>query len=273
MKRYINILLLASLFLGCTEEIEIDLDTTYERIVFDGRITNENKQHFVKITRSADYFYNQPAPKITGADVTISDGTNIFTLTESEPGLYLTDSIQGVPGKTYTMEALFDGEIYTASSCMMHCDPIDSITFEAINSEWYKGWLYILIYAQEPADEENFYLWHVYRNDTLMTDTLSEAYFSDDTFINGSYIYGEAVQWVKAEHPDTITLEMHSLNEPYYNFVLEVLLETVWDGGPFDGPPANISTNISNDALGFFTAYAVQRKTAVVPENVPESEW
>ena len=271
MKRYIAIILIAIpfIFSACTEEIHIDLDSTYDRIVIEGYFTDEYKVHQVKITKSADYFSNASAPAITGATVTISDGTNTFNLTEIEDGLYETDTMAGVPGNTYTLNASIDGTIYTASSYMFTCPPMDSIGFA--RNIWDDEWIDVLIYAQEPGDEINHYAWRAYKNDTLVTDTLHEVEFSDDVFINGSYVNGVEVQYVQAEIGDTIMLEMHSITEDYYEYMLKVMLETVWNGGPFDGPPANFYGNLSNEALGFFAVYSVQWQTGIIPPDIPDA--
>jgi len=257
--------------MSCTEEITIELDSTFERIVIEAEITDELKQHQVKITKSADYFSNTPAPAVTGAIVTITDGTNTYNLTETTAGIYLTDSIRGIPGNTYTLSANISGEMYEATGYMFTCPVMDSINF-AIN-EWDEELINVLIYAQEPGDEVNHYAWKAYKNDTLVTDTLREVTFSDDLFINGSYVSGVEVQYIEAVPGDTIMLEMLSIEESYYDFILKVMSETDWDGGPFDGPPANFYGNISNEALGFFAVYSIQRKTAVIPDDVAKMEY
>lgn len=263
-----NILLILLSFLisifSCTEKIDIDLDSTYERIVVEGYLTDENKPHQVKITKSADYFSNKPAGPITGATVSINDGNTNFNLTETNPGIYETDTMSGVPGKNYTLSIDINGNNYTASEYMHICPPIDSIGLKKyrLDSEY----IAVLIYAQEPGNETNHYAWLAYKNDTLVTDTLREVFFSDDIFIDGSYINGVDVQYVEAGYGDIITLEMLSITKEYYDYMLKVMLETDWNGGPFDGPPANFYGNISNEALGYFAVYSIERKTAIVSE-------
>jgi len=251
-------------FFSCTEKVDIELDSTYERVVVEGNLTNEYKNHQVKISKSADYFANKPAEPITGADVSITDGTLIFELTEVDPGLYETEEMGGIPGKTYTLNIAIDAKKYSASDYMHTCPPIDSIGFKRFKMD--SNYIALVIFAQEPAEETNYYAWRAYRNDTLVTDTLNEIFISDDTFINGNYINGTEVQYIKAKKDDLITLEMLSITKPYYDFITKIMLETDWDGGPFDGPPANFYGNISNEALGFFAVYSVERKTAIISE-------
>ncbi len=275
---------------ACTEPFDVTLDSTHIRMVVQGSISNERMAHQVSLTKSADYFSNAPAPRVTGASVSISDGENTFTLTEISDGWYETDTITGEIGKTYTLTILSEGETYTASSKLNYCTPIDSINFGYYDiSDYYEEeedadssgietepYLAILINAQEPETPGDFYIWNVYRNNVLESDTLYELNFSDDLFSNGEYWYNEEVQWYEeAIIGDTVTLEMQAVPEDYYHYIIEVLSVTVWNAGPLGGPPANPVGNISNGAMGFFLAYSVQRNTKIVPEKEEwiEMEW
>jgi len=58
---------------------------------------------------------------------------------------------------------------------------------------------------------------------------------------------------------------MFSISGDYYDYLVGLMLETVWKGSPWDGPPANAASNISNGALGYFRAS--DRKTATTRIN------
>ncbi len=260
---------------ACTESLDVDLDSAHVRLVVQGSISDELKTHQVSLTKSADYFSNRPADRVTGATVTISDGENTFNLTEISDGLYETDTIIGEIGKTYTLTIDSEGETYTSSCYLNYCAPIDSINFGYYDwSEYYETndtMLYILLNALEPETPGDFYLWNVYKNGVLESDTLHEVYFSDDIFVNGNYMYDVMVQLVEdVSIGDTITLEMQAITEEYYNYITQIMTETIWNMGPLDGPPANPAGNISNGAMGFFLAYSVENITSIVPE---EDEW
>ncbi len=253
------------LFTSCTELIDIRLDEGDVVIVIEGEISNEPGRHLVKVTRSAGYFANQPAPRVSGATVSINDGANVYLLTEEEPGYYYTGAdVFGEPGKTYQLSVIIDGTEYNASSQMKPVMPIDSIQFS--RSVEQDGYWEVLLFAQEPDTPGDYYMWRSYRNDTLLTDSISKIIFLGDDLINGRYLNGLIVQQVEAEPGDEITLEMLAVPQDYFQFVLTLLIESRWRGGPFDGPPANIRGNISNGALGFFVAYSQTREKRVLPE-------
>lgn len=284
MKKLIYIIIGFILLLSsCTEPYDTELDSGYVRLVVQGSITNELKPHQVYLSKSADYFSNEAAPRVTGADVSISDGENTFYLSEISDGIYETDTIAGEVGKTYTLTITTEGETYEASCYLNYCPPIDSINFGFYDLSAYDiidSSAYILLNAMEPATPDNYYMWNAYRNGVLETDTLNEVYFSDDQFINGYYMYDAEVAWVrKVEVDDTITLEMLAITEEYYDYLNQVMTVTEWNMGPFGGPPANPNGNImevnnngnnNDDPLGFFLAYSVFRITDIVP---PKEEW
>jgi len=274
MKKLIYILIVVLAFVSsCTEPYDVTLDSTHIRLVVQGSISDIRKAHQVSLTKSADYFSNRPADRVTGATVTISDGENIFNLNEISDGLYETDTMAGVFGKTYTLTISTEGEVYTSSCYLNYCAPIDSIHFGYYdfgeNSK--DTTVYILLNALEPATPDNYYLWNVYKNGILESDTLHEVIFSDDIFVNGNYMYDVMVQWLEsAKAGDTVTLEMQAITEEYFDYINQVLAVTVWNSGPFGGPPANPKGNISNGAMGFFLAYSVETITAIVP---PKKDW
>jgi len=76
---------------ACTERIDVELDDTYTRLVVDGQLlTDAESKQYVLLSETSSYFYNQPPPPVTGADVTISDedGNSTF-LSEESPGVYM----------------------------------------------------------------------------------------------------------------------------------------------------------------------------------------
>jgi hypothetical protein len=56
----------------------------------------------------------------------------------------------------------------------------------------------------------------------------------------------------------------YSLTDEHATFIRSLLLETAWQGGLFNTASANITTNLSQGAVGFFGACGVVEKTEVV---------
>ncbi|MCX6278317.1 MAG: DUF4249 domain-containing protein [Bacteroidetes bacterium] len=264
---------------SCTEEIVIELDTTYTRLVVDGNIESDTGIYRVTLTKSADYFSNIAVPKVVNANVFLSDGFNIFPLQESEigsSGIYETHpGFAGEAGKTYTLhieipEAIAGKSVFEASSALKPVTRLDSVAAEFRPDMGREGIWTIKLWAQEPGDEVNYYLFNLYRNGVLMTDTITKKVVSDDKFYNGSYMTGVNVIYLNNAHKwetiypgDVITLQMSGITKEYFNFIDQVK-RSGFSIPFFSGPPANVQGNISNGGIGFFSAYSNSFKSAVV---------
>ncbi len=268
------------MFTSCTEKIDIDLGTTYTRFVVDGVITTDTMAHYVKLTKSIDYYTPTDVPTVSNATVTINDGFETIILEESDSiaGLYLTpENYFGVPERTYQLnielqEAINGQTSYSATSKLYDVAPVDSI--KVVYKEEWEAWE-LQLFATDPL-AVNFYMFDVYKNGKLLTDTIDEVGISDDKYFNGNFTYGAAVYYFIKENPDeelfpgdSIKLRMAGITSEYYTFVMDVMNETFEFRNPlFSGPPANISTNITNGGMGFFTAYSVSYATTIYDGEV-----
>ena len=77
---------------ACTEKIDIELDSTYARLVVEGEITSDSIKHFVMLSITSDYFSNMQAPGVQGAlvEFTFNDETIQLVENAEQPGLYET---------------------------------------------------------------------------------------------------------------------------------------------------------------------------------------
>ncbi len=282
LKTVVIITALSASLWNCTERIELELDSTYVRMVVEGSVTTDTMAHWVRLSVTSDYFYNQSAPAVTGAEVLIDDGDKIHVLMESDtlPGWYLTSpDYHGVPGRTYTLnirnvDINQDGamEEYNATSRMNPVNPIDSIQLEYFNT-FFTGYQ-VRVWAWDSPDPD-WYVFKVWKNAVLITDTLYELIVQDDQFFNGNYTYGIPSQFLSDDKPeevvnvgDTITFEINGITEDYYNYIIEAQSQVFPQTPLFSGPPANIRSNIDNDAIGFFAAYSVNYSSTIATEDI-----
>jgi hypothetical protein len=279
IKKILHIVLLAMLAAGCTEKVDLKLDTTYTRVVVDGNIQTDTGVYRVTLTKSADYFANEAVPKVVNAGVTLSDGVNSFVLhetVEGASGVYETaPGFAGQVGKHYTLHVALPESVAGINSVDASCT-LPSVThLDSIGAlfhpEWGKEGVWtIRLWAQEPGNEINYYLFNLYRNGKLMTDTITKKVVSDDKFYNGSYMTGVDVIYLNNEHKwetiypgDTIMLQMSGITKEYYDFVNQVV-QAGFNIPFFSGPPANVVGNVSNGGVGFFAAYSNSWAKAVV---------
>ncbi|MCF8369417.1 MAG: DUF4249 domain-containing protein [Bacteroidales bacterium] len=269
-----SLLIFVAVFSSCSERIEIELDPNDERLSVEGYITTDTMAHWVRLTRSKDYYSGNPVNHVSGATVTLSDGTESLVLAEDtdNPGYYRTASDYfGIPGRTYSLNINLDEEIggvkdYYAECLLNPVGDIDSI--QVVYNENWEGYE-VRIYAWEPPTT-NFYTFQVLKNGVLLNDTLNEVWISDDRYFNGNYTNGIMVGFLDANNPDEapvtgdeITLKMSGITSEYYNFIFQLQDVTFEYRNPlFSGPPANVITNIS-DGTGFFSAYSTAYSSTI----------
>jgi len=272
----IHIIILIAL--SCTERMDIELGDNYTRLVVEGSITSDTTIHTVKLTSTSSYFYNQSPPVVTGAIVEINDGSSTFKLNEKEPGIYCTPvTIYGVPGKTYTLNiklpfAIGNHTEYSASSYMFPVEKVDSVDLK-FQPEWgRKGFWEVKCFFIEP-ETSDFYRFLIYKNDKLLSDSLSEWFVTDDKFFNGNSSTGTTIAFLNQQSAneslsegDKITVEVNNIGKEFANFVWEAQAEIRGSNPLFSGPPANIKGNISNGAIGFFSAYSISRNSKITPK-------
>jgi hypothetical protein len=272
-----KVIVLALLAVSCTERINIDLDESFTRLVVDGAITTDTTAHKVILSKTSSYFYNQPAPMVSGAQVTITDGVNTFNLSEDSPGIYLTDkSVYGIPGHTYFLNIKLPVAVggfseFTASYQLHPVNPLDSIGLRFRPDYSKDGFWEVQCYVQDPPTSD-FYRFIISKNNTVITDSLQEWFVTDDRFFNGNYTNGASIanldQSKKEEiikEGDTITAEVNNIGKEYASFIWDAQSELFGSNPLFSGPPANVKGNISNGAIGFFSAYSITRAKAITP--------
>ncbi len=272
---FLSLVLLAAI--SCTERIDIQLDSSYKRLVVDGSITTDTLAHTVRLSSTSSYFYNEPAPMVAGAQLSISDGTHTYILKEDSAGIYRTEpTVFGVGGNTYTLNIKLAGAIgghadYSAVSTLYPINPLDSVGL-LFHPEWSKKGIWeVKCYVQEPPTID-FYRFLVSRNRVLLTDSLNEWFVTDDKFFNGSYTNGATVAYLSQgsaneglNKGDKVTVEVNSIGKEYANFLWEAQAELRGSNPLFSGPPSNVKGNISNGAVGFFSAYSATRSFAITP--------
>ena len=282
MLRVIIYMVLVVSMVSCQENIDFDLNTEKARLVVDGGITTEKKAHVIKLTETASFYELEPAPMAEGANVVLSDGSTTWTLIEREKGMYYTDSVQGVVGKTYRLSISYKGETYVASEHLFPVTPIDTIF--VLKEEGFdfrenvpKDFINIYLKATETKGLGDYYLWkfRVLKPDTAYWKNMTEKYrdwvYSNDEFVDGNSPeqgWGIFGGYDEKEIPSgsIVELEMYSTTKEYYNF-LDALGKQAFRGGLFDGPPANVPSNVSNGALGYFWASDISKSQSVFKDE------
>jgi hypothetical protein len=252
------LLIFVFLFCRCEKPIDVDLNSSDPRIVIEGAISDVPGDYHVKLTRSVNFDESNDFPVVSGALVKLSDDAgNTEALMETSAGVYSVTKVQGVPGRTYTLQVIDDGKVYTAISKMPLPVKIDSVIIENRPSESIDDRV-ASVKFQDPSGIENYYgitqisKWGRFAN--IIID--------DDRLQDGSTITISTP--IISKERDSVTVVLQSIDKNVYEY-LRMLEELRQEGALRQSvSAANPVSNFSNGALGYFSANSRSVKTIVV---------
>jgi len=278
MRNYIILLILSSVaFAACEKTVLLDVTQSQPHVIIEGQVTNQPGYQFVKVTWSSGFYSSGKSPRIENAAVSVSDDAgNHYDFIHNpggdadSAGYYRpAQPFVGVEGRTYHLTVQVEESLFEAKDLLSPVTAIDSLATR-INEEerddpdkvgkYYE----VLLFAKEPPATTDYYLFKFYRNDSLTVYSDTDIYSADDELL------GEDIDGIPSPvyyaPGDRARVEMYSISREGYVFYsdLQSLLNN--DGGLFGQPPSNSRTNLSNGALGFFQASALNMKEIVVQE-------
>ncbi|MFA5244546.1 MAG: DUF4249 domain-containing protein [Pedobacter sp.] len=249
---YKSILMLFTGFLiltSCEDVIDLDLQKTEPRIVIDGSISNQNENHFVRISKTIPFDASNTFNGLKGAKVslTTSGGLSV-SLKEISDGVYRSPMFRGTPGVTYKLEVIAEGKVYTASSTMPNPVLPDSISFKQL-SFFGNTRVYPNVYYKDPANVQNQYRYILKVNNKQQADIVFEDRFNDGNNVSDLIIYDSGDDLKRG---DVIDIEMQTIDRNVFKYYYAIGQIRGENGPPV--APANPDSNFSNGALGVFNA-------------------
>lgn len=270
---YILLLFIFLLNSSCRELTTLDLPAQEPNLIVEGYLHDGPGPHSVRLTLTQDYFSQAPVPLVEDAIVSISDdaGNNELLRYEGN-GVYATESLEGVAGRSYNLQIDWAGQEYVASGTLTPKADVDSLSvayFDAIPPVLDAGY-YITFYGRIPARAADYYRVKVYQNDSLYNDR-TDLLIPDSRFVPDTIIQQLLYPF---ELGDTVKVELYSLDAPMYRYYQELISLLFNDGGLFSPPPRNPTTNIRNKTnpdrspLGFFQVSSFDGGTIIIEEEV-----
>jgi hypothetical protein len=256
MKRLILPGILTLGLYACTKTVHLNLDNAPPQIVIQGEVTDDpNGPYFVRISRSVSFYSLNDFPPVSGASIKISDNEgNIDSLVETTPGIYSTHILRGRPGNTYTLSVLSQDTLYTAVSTMPQPVKMDSISFNHQNIFGDKG-IYAIANYQDPPEMGNYYQFIEYLNGKLLN---KDVFVFSDRLTNDRYVTRTLRNdSTYLQLNDSLEVKMYCIDKPVYDYFYQLEQSGTGNSGN-TAAPANPASNISNGALGYFSAHTTQ---------------
>lgn len=278
MKRFIPFFAGFLLFAGCEDVIEVDTPSDTPRLSVDALIRIDESKPItnavVKVSLTSSFFDDTEAADLDEVRILNSDyeptgplDENFIELNETSPGRY-----EASKNTSFFTDGLLELSIshgskrYLASTIYVPVVPIDKL--EQGEGELFTGdETEILVAFTDDPSRNDFYLFDFDFGEYLVTE---DEFYQGQTF-EFSYFYDEDVT------PGMeIKVDILGLNESFYNYMNQLIVQSGGDQGPFQTPSATVRGNIvnvtnidnaenQNDfALGYFAVCQTFSKSIVV---------
>lgn len=257
MSRIAYIFLLINVLISCEEVIDLNLETSKERLVVNASLnwfrnfpTNEmqeGKDQSIQLNLTAGY-YDDELKAANNAQVRVinTNTYEIFDFIEKGlSGVYYNSNFKPILTNTYKLEILYNNSVYTAESTLINTPVINKI--EQIKGTFFKEDRIVLnVYYSDKVNEENFYFF----NYTTSVSSKNELTIQNDRFSNGNEVYEQLGhsrnQEEEVKPGDVFYIQFFEISKPYYQY-LNVLLEQIQNFGLFSVTPAEVKGNIINE--------------------------
>ncbi|MDR3653907.1 MAG: DUF4249 domain-containing protein [Paludibacter sp.] len=257
-------LLILSIFLlfllpSCQKVIELNLSNSTPALVIQGNVYDHQGPYAITISKTVNFTNTNTFPTVSNATVTINDDAgNAETLNETTAGTYLTSKLRGTPGRTYTLTVTLDGKTYTSISTMPNPVRIDTIY---LKKNIFGNGDVIDINFMDPPNADNYYRIIQFINDTLKAG----VNIANDKLYQGKEIsYSLSATTLSGNNPlkkgDKIAIQLECIDKGVFEY-----FRTSRGNNGQSASPANPVSNITNGALGYFSACTVRQASMTFP--------
>jgi hypothetical protein len=292
MKKVVFLLISSILLLtSCEDKIDIKIDEGTSQLAVDAFISTRYsiEKRSIRLTKTSGYFNNSASPPALGATVKIkNNNTGLICdfIDVNSDGNYegsgLINSGNFQVGDSVTLSIIFDGNEFAATSIINPAPEIDSVraTYKDANpaAGIPTAGYFVRFYANDIPGRTDFYWIKTFRNNLPDKNPSHINIAWDAAYGPGADGFTFILPIREAVTPldkpfslkDTISIEIHAINEDTWNFLSEVRTQTT-NGGLFATPAANVRTNIKNanpnsniKAVGWFVMSDVSNRGIII---------
>jgi len=262
MWRWIKLISLIFLLFSCEEAIVMQLEEGNSLLVVEGILNDQEESTDIQITRSSSFYNKDGFEKISGAFLQIiTPEDEKLQGVELSPGLYQCSGINIKHGSRYLLEININGEWLHGSVKIP--EPVQIVELIQEDSKQYGSNIkHITVVFDDPPEMKNYYRVKMYRNHT---HDLDEYVLIDDQVAPGGKMIVPFYHQ-KFFPGDSVQVELWNLAPETYQYfkVLKKAIGEASGGGAVGNPPSNMEGN----CLGYFGAYAADKKDALITGNL-----
>lgn len=257
-----------------------DLNSVAETFIDDATITISNGTTTSVMTKICSGSLSPPLQQALADQLGIS-----VAILQNHNICGYTDAMIGEEGKSYTISINWEGENYNSTTKIPALVPLDSVWFEVQGTLDSLGYTWALL--SDPPQRGNAYRWF-YKRINKYTYGFANGEQKDlnfmappssvfeDEFFNGltfDFAYNRSgdnknidddfgVESGYFKKGDTVIVKFCTIDKGVYKFINESEIQVASAGSPF-AAPSNVTSNISNGALGLWAGYGVTFDTII----------
>lgn len=274
MKTYIkySIAILIVTLTSCTDVVDVDVPKAAPRLVIEASLDWEkgtlgNEQN-IKLSLSTPYFDSISIDNVIGASVIVTNDTDnsTFVFIDQNDGNYTTTNFIPIIGQSYTLEVIYNGEVYIAQETMTGVVDIAEIN-QSVEDGFNDEALEVNVLFDDPQGIDNFYLFRLQEQG----DLLVELFDISDEFTDGNQMKvfyekedDEDINQEEFEAGDVVSIDFHGVSETYYNYIRLLIEQYGSVGDPFSTTPVALRGNCTNASDPDKYAFGYFRLTEVV---------
>jgi len=253
--KFIVMLLSMIVLSGCFKErIELDLNEGNKKIVIAGWISTLDEEQFVTIHKSINYLEEEVPEAVSNALVTLSDGTNTYSLPEITEGKYvLSPQWEAKIGGTYELTVSVSDQEYKATHKLFRAPEIENLRqYQSGRSDSIDLFSTVFEFTDFPGLGDAYYGVD-YKKGSASGDSIQNGSFTDDEFLDGETLRDIELtdNDRRFQIGDTAVVEIYAIGQETSTFLTNIETE-LYDDGPFTAPPSNVGTNFTGGAIGYF---------------------
>ncbi|MEZ4810903.1 MAG: DUF4249 domain-containing protein [Allomuricauda sp.] len=280
MKTYLKttLILLSIILTSCEDVVDIAVKNEAPRLVIEASLDwekgTQGNEQTIKLSTSTPYFDTTVNSKVTGASVRVTNDNDLtqYVFVDQNDGTYTISDFIPVLNQSYTLEVVYNNEVYVAHETLM---PVTDITeiYQSVEGGFDDEVVDINVLFSDPENEENYYMMKFQEQG----DLFPELYDLDDEFTNGNEMTvfyektdNENTNEEELEPGDIVDIQLLGISEQYYNYIRLLIEQVEFAGDIFSSTPVALkgncinSTNPNNPAYGYFRLAQVVKASYTV---------
>jgi len=234
------------LFSGCRELIHIDLNDADPQYVIEAEITDLSRQQRIRISRTVGFTSTSGPLPVENAQVAMLDNTRgrTYAFAHVGNGIYEQRRFMPVSGRSYRMHVEVNGEVFDSEHVMPAYIQVDSVGL--VEAKLFDETYYFATFKfNDPEGRGNYYRYDISVNGS----PFRFASVFNDKLSDGLYVTHQITDFdAELKIGDNIAVRRSIVDKSVFDYWNEFQ-----NTNPTTAAPGNPKSNISNNAIGYFS--------------------